>query len=92
MAHPRLLQAEIHSETGTTTGIWVPYRDEITGGYLTSGASGNFVDWDNHLMREYNRKVHQQVSGDNTPTGLYLDPYDAGFRYTGSGNFNVYGH
>ena len=43
MAHPRLLQAEIHSETGTTTGVWVPYRDEITGGYLTSGASGNFV-------------------------------------------------
>lgn len=86
------LKDEIHTDFSTGSGVWVAYHDEITGGYLTTGASGNYVDWDNHLMREYNRKIDTFSGGwTATETGLILEPYDAGFRYVGTGDFPVLG-
>lgn len=82
MESPRLIQAEIHNDYSTVSGTWVAYRAEITGLYSTTGyaASGNatFGDFSDHLIREYNRKIERL----NMPTGLYIQPYDAGFRLT----------
>ena len=88
---PRYLQDEIHTGFSTGSGVWSGYHAQITGGYLTSGTSGNYVDWDDHVMREYNRKIHS-LSGlwGTANTGLMLEPNDAGFRYTGTGQFPAY--
>lgn len=74
---PRLTQAEIHVETGVNSGIWTGYRAEITGFY----GSYDRVDLDDHVVREFNRKIHDL----NLPTGLFIGPYDGGRRYIGDG-------
>jgi hypothetical protein len=38
------------------------------------------VDFNDHLIREYNRKI----DGLNQETGLYIVPFDAGFRFIGN--------
>jgi hypothetical protein len=37
------------------------------------------VDFDNHLIREFNRKIDRL----NQPSGLYITPFDGGFRFIG---------
>jgi hypothetical protein len=73
--HPRLLQATIHSDFSTDSGVWVDYRSEIE---ALSGESHQ--DLNDHLIREFNRKIQDL----GQPTGLYFIPNDAGFRFIGS--------
>lgn len=83
MSNPRLLQGDIHSNYSLVSGDWVAYRGQITGLYSATGfaASGNavFGDFSDHLIREYNRKIERL----NMPTGLFIQPFDAGYRITG---------
>lgn len=74
---PRNLQSQIHSNYATGSNIWSGYRSEIKTMYESSSAKGDFND---HLIREYNRKINQL----NQSSELYIAPYDAGFRFTGS--------
>jgi hypothetical protein len=73
--HPRLLQATIHSDFSTDSGVWVDYRSEIE-----SLASESHQDLNDHLIREFNRKIQDL----GQPTGLYFTPNDAGLRFIGS--------
>jgi len=86
---PRYLQDKVHTDFSTGSAVWSGYHDQITGGYLTTGAAGGYVDWDNHLMREYNRKIDtfSGAWGAAQAEDLILNPHDAGFRYTGTGYF-----
>ncbi len=83
MDSPRLLQAEIHSNFSTVSGDWAAYKTQITGLYSATGygASGNgtFGDFSDHLIREYNGKIIEL----GMPTGLTIQPYDAGYRLIG---------
>jgi hypothetical protein len=71
---PRRLQSQIHSDYSHVSGTWTGYRAEITGLW---GLTTNHDDFNNHLIREYNRKIHNL----NMPTGLYIIPYNAGYSY-----------
>tara|TARA_Y100000004_G_scaffold142463_1_gene162039 strand:- start:625 stop:900 length:276 start_codon:yes stop_codon:yes gene_type:complete len=89
---PLDLLGEIHSSTGVLSGDWASFRAEVTGMYLLSGSS---AEWDaQHLIREYNRQVNSRYkawTGDApATTGLFIDPYDAGFSYKGTGDFRNY--
>lgn len=84
---PRRLQDKIHSEKSTTTGVWFDYRsgiiDVCTGNSLTE-------DINDHLIREYNRKVENLDL-----TGYSFVTYDAGYRFLGQTTglmtpFNIY--
>ena len=75
---PRLTLAEVHTETGINSGIWTGFRAEITGFY----GSYDRVDLDDHVVREYNRKIHTL----DLPDSLFIGPFDAGRRYIGDGN------
>jgi|TARA_Y100000592_G_scaffold57923_1_gene90718 hypothetical protein len=61
---------------------------------LSGGLSLNGGWFEQHLIKEYNRKVdelHTSWTG-NAPvtTGLLIEPYDAGFSYQGTGDFRNY--
>jgi len=75
---PRLTQSNIHSDFSTGSGVWTGYRAEITGFYNDYGR----VDLDDHLVREYNKKINDL----NISTGLLITPVDAGYRYIGDGS------
>lgn len=77
---PRLLEHSIHSDFNTGLEVWSGYKQEIID-YYDSGI--NRIDLDDHLTREYNRKI----SNLGLSTGLLIQPFDAGFRYIGSGIF-----
>lgn len=77
---PRLLQETIHATTNATTGDLASWYDQITGLYLGSGYDP--VDFNDHLIREYNRRAYNIGA-----TGQMITPYDAGFRYLGTGAF-----
>ena len=83
MVSPRLLQAEIHSNFSNVSGDWAAYKAQITGLYSATGydATGNatFGDFSDHLIREFNGKIIEL----GMPTGLTIQPYDAGYRLTG---------
>jgi hypothetical protein len=72
---PRHLQSQIHSDFSRISGTWIDYRGQITGLW---GSAPNHDDFNNHLIREYNRKINYL----NMPSGLYIIPYNAGFSYT----------
>ncbi len=74
---PRITQSEIHADFSTGSGIWTGYRAEVTGFYNDF----NRVDLDDHIVREYNRKIINL----GQPTGLLITPDDAGYRYIGDG-------
>jgi hypothetical protein len=90
---PLDLLGEIHATTGIASGDWRNFREEVTGMYLLSGGISGQGEWyANHLIREFNRKV-DVLSGQwvgASVTGLVIDPYDAGFRYEGTGDFRAY--
>jgi hypothetical protein len=72
------LKTRIHSDFSTGSGVWSDYRKEITGAYIDDkGAGVNYGDYTNHLIREYNDKITDL----NQPSELYIEPFDAGFRY-----------
>jgi hypothetical protein len=74
---PRHLQSEIHSDFSRISGTWINYRAEITGLW---GSTVNKDDFNNHLIREFNRKLRNL----SMPSGIYIIPYNAGFSYTGT--------
>jgi hypothetical protein len=90
---PLDLLGEIHPSYASGSGTWSGWRHDITGMYLLSGGISGQGEWyANHLIREYNRKV-DTLSGSwvgASVTGLMIDPYDAGFRYEGTGDFRAY--
>ena len=72
------LRDKIHSDFSTGSGVWSDYRRQITGAYIDDkGAGVNYGDYTNHLIREYNDKITDL----NQPSELYIEPFDAGFRY-----------
>ncbi len=71
------LKSEIHSDYTTGLATWSGYRGEIKSLYDAATSKEDFND---HLIREYNRKIERL----NQPTGLYVSPFDAGRRFTGS--------
>jgi len=73
---PRNLQSEIHSSYITGSGVWSDYRSQIKTMYDSSSSKEDFND---HLIREYNRKIDRL----NQPSGLYITPFDGGFRFIG---------
>lgn len=81
---PRQLQAQIHSDFSTVGAVWSGYRSSILDLYTGTGigtglgiGSGAIEDFNNHVMREFNRKIIAL----NQSTGLMFTPYDGGFRY-----------
>jgi hypothetical protein len=73
---PRYLQSQIHSDYSTGSNAWTEYRNSIKTMY---DASTSKVDFTDHLIREYNRKIDRL----NQETGLYIAPFDGGFRFIG---------
>ncbi len=73
---PRRLQAKIHSESSLVPAVWSDYRLQVI---AKAQASTKWQDINDHLIREFNRKV------DTLPfiNALSITPYDAGFRYIG---------
>ena len=73
---PRYLQAQIHADYSTGLSVWSDYRSQIKSMYDLSDSKEDFND---HLIREYNRKIDRL----NQETGLYISPFDGGFRFIG---------
>jgi len=88
------IRDSIHSDFSTGSGVWLEYRRNLTGLYLSGVADGTvdnytgsrYHEFADHDFREFNRKVNM-LSGLWNTTGVMLDPYDGGFRYTGAGSF-----
>jgi len=76
--NPNILKADIHSSYATGSGAWQTYRANVTGLFV-SNSGANRADYRDHLVREFNRKI----SILNQPTGLFIRPFDNGFRFTG---------
>jgi hypothetical protein len=76
--NPNILKADIHSSYETGSGAWQTYRANVTGLFV-SNSGANRADYRDHLVREFNRKI----SILNQPTGLFIRPFDNGFRFTG---------
>ena len=74
---PRQLQANIHSDFSSDSGVWTGYRAQVTGLYATHARS----DLDDHVVREFNKKIDRLAM----PEDLFIEPHDAGFRYIGDG-------
>jgi len=75
---PRHLQSQIHSDFSRISGTWTGYRAQITGLYGRSQDTQK-TDFDNHLIREYNRKIDNLSQTDS----LFISPFDAGYRFVG---------
>ena len=73
---PRFLQSQIHADYSTGSTTWSDYRNQIKSMYDLSTSK---VDFNDHLIREYNRKIERL----NQETGLYIAPFDGGFRFIG---------
>jgi hypothetical protein len=76
--NPNTLKADIHSSYETGSGAWQTYRANVTGLFV-SNSGANRADYRDHVIREFNRKI----SVLNQPTGLFIRPFDDGFRFTG---------
>jgi hypothetical protein len=79
---PRYLQAKIHSDYSTGSSAWFDYRSQIKSMYDLADSKEDFND---HLIREYNRKIDRL----NQETGLYISPFDGGFRFIGESITNA---
>lgn len=75
---PRHLQSEIHSDFSSNSGVWANYKTLIIGLYDNSQDPLK-TDFDNHLIREYNRKIHDLIQNNS----LFITPFDAGYRFVG---------
>ena len=76
--NPNILRADIHSSYETGSGTWQTYRANVTGLFVANSGT-NRSDYRDHVIREFNRKI----SVLNQPTGLFISPFDDGFRFTG---------
>lgn len=74
---PRQLQQQIHSTFSPSGAIWSGFKTDAVNLYI--GAS-NYADFNDHLFREFNRKVRDL----NLPTDLYFMPFDGGLRFIGT--------
>lgn len=74
---PRQLQSQIHSDYSNVSDTWVAYRTGITGLYASSSRKDDYPD---HLIREYNKKIKNL----NQATGLFIYPFDGGYRFIGT--------
>ena len=76
------LKGQIHTDFSTSSGVWVEYRNQLTGDYLArKGTGSNYHEFSDGTFREYNRKLNDlNISGSES---IFLEPYDAGFRYKG---------
>ena len=83
------IRDSIHTDFSTGSGIWVEYREILTGQFISGGGSnsGRYSEFTQDIQ-EYNRKV-DTLTGQWGHTGLFLNPKNAGFRYTGTGKFNT---
>ena len=75
---PNILKADLHASYETGLGTWQNYRVNVTGLFAANSGT-NQSDYRDHLIREFNRKI----SILNQPTGLFIRPFDDGFRFTG---------
>jgi hypothetical protein len=76
------LKTRIHSSFSKDSTTWSGFRSEITGTFINDKGTGvNYNDYSNHLIREYNEKI-SELGFDKLNSNLYIQPYDAGFRYT----------
>ena len=73
----RDLQSKIHSDFNPSEEVWYGYRESIETLFNSSYSKSDFND---HLIREYNRKINRLDQNDY----LYIKPYDAGFRFKGA--------
>ena len=71
---PRIIQAEVHRDQQTipSEAAINAYRDDIIALYNSIAKKDDF---DNHLLREFNRRVVYWGRPD-----LAFTPYDSGFR------------
>jgi hypothetical protein len=76
--NPNILKADLHASYETGLGTWQNYRATVTGLFAANSGT-NRSDYRDHLIREFNRKI----SVLNQPTGLFIRPFDDGFRFTG---------
>jgi len=76
--NPNILKADLHASYETGLGTWQNYRANVTGLFAANSGT-NRSDYRDHLIREFNRKI----SVLNQPTGLFIRPFDDGFRFTG---------
>jgi|TARA_A100000172_G_C2974457_1_gene87117 hypothetical protein len=92
------IRDQIHTDFSTGSGVWQEYRRVLTGEFISGGGShsGSYGEFTQDIQ-EYNRKIDtlsgqwsHTGAGGNAGTGFFLDPYDAGFRYTGTGNFRIW--
>ena len=82
------IRDSIHTDFSTGISGWEGYRTELTGEFIRKGVnvSGRYGEFSKDIQ-EYNRKINT-LSGAWSDTGMFLTPYNAGFRYTGTGDFN----
>ena len=86
------IRDSIHTDFAVGSGVWQKYRAVLTGQFLSGGGAGATGDRYSEVtkdIQEYNRKI-DTLSGHWNDTGLFLDPYNQGFRYTGTGDFRVW--
>lgn len=90
--HPRFLQSLIHNERSSVLEVWEAHKTNVLATYVSAST---FVDLDDHLVREFNRRVYNLGFA-----SLLITPYDGGFRLTqrysdggggGASNALVYG-
>ncbi len=82
------LRDSIHTDSSTGISGWNTHRTALTGEFTRNGGniSGRYGEFSKDIQ-EYNRKI-DTLSGAWQDTGMFLTPYNAGFRYTGTGDFN----
>jgi hypothetical protein len=76
------IRNSIHTDFSRESGVWANYRTELTGDYIDQNGNGtNFHEFADGSFREYNRKLNDlNINGSES---IFLEPYDAGFRYKG---------
>ena len=84
------IRDSIHTDFATGSGVWQEYRRVLTGEFVSGGGvtAGRYGEFTKDIQ-EYNRKV-DTLSGQWGDTGLFLEPYNGGFRYTGAGDFRTW--
>ena len=76
---PRHSQSEIHSDFSSESAVWANYKELITA-LFNASQDPLKTDFDNHLIREYNRKIHDLGQNDD----LFIAPFDSGYRFVGT--------
>ena len=78
---PNDLKSEIHSNFSNDPSVWSDLRSQITGAYIVSGRHD--ADARQHLLREFNRKIHE-IDPSQSTQGFFFEPKNDGFYYLGT--------